>query len=795
MDVFGLRLFDFGEHRRLNENIISELPFSIGMFGAAMGMLFLWLNTASFVILVLSAFFNIPFISRAIVFIFLPISLFSAAAMPLSSVMIEGSYALNSFNGRIFTHSLELGLILSIAIMHTVFFLKKKRVANNSMPLIPSAPASASSSAKKEWIAIICTLPVIIFLTMPNNFLHVFFGFGGEVGGIDLSFSHRIILYFSILIPFGIYFGVKKLHNVFSFQNLTPSPSFALSPAFAYASTPESNALENMRTNKTPAKNTSNEKPIRDKDYISPFTKGEYSEFNRYCLLFIGIATMIVYTAIFPFHRWTSLGSLPLHLCNTAMFILPICLAFRLKKVFYFTFFINVLGAFLANLMPTYAAYDTLSYTVFSYWQNHYIAFFLPLLCVALGVFERPNIKHFFYSMVFFFIYFIFVMFVNAYTGSDFFFLNGYFIIDFFPESWRRLMDPNITIHLTGYYNAYGYYVPRLMIFRYVYLLIFFGVFTVAALIMWLLYEYFFAAWDRLRELFKRKQRIQLDEIALKIKYNLKKLSDPIDKQGVDMLQLKNFSKKYGSNKSFAVEDASLEVNAGEIFGFLGPNGAGKSTIIKSLVGLQPMTSGQMLVCGFDVEKQSVETKKRIGFVPDHYALYERLTGREYINYIADLYGIEKIKRDELLTHYLNIFQMEHAFDNQMRTYSHGMKQKIAIMAALIHEPKVWILDEPLTGLDPNSIFQVKQTMREHADKGNIVFFSSHIMDVAERICDRVAVIRKGKIVVGGKRISEIEKLGISLEHFYMFVIKHGREPESKEEVENEGLELATIIN
>jgi len=283
--------------------------------------------------------------------------------------------------------------------------------------------------------------------------------------------------------------------------------------------------------------------------------------------------------------------------------------------------------------------------------------------------------------------------------------------------------------------------------------------------------------------------------MALKVKYGLKELTDPIYPEGADMLELQNFSKKYGSNKHYAVKDASLEIKAGEIFGFLGPNGAGKSTIIKSLVGLQTITKGKMIVCGYNVAKQSVETKKKIGYVPDHYALYEKLTGREYINYIADLYGIEKTQRDKLLNHYLNIFQMSHAFDSQMRTYSHGMKQKIAIMAALIHEPKVWILDEPLTGLDPNSIFQVKQTMREHADKGNIVFFSSHIMDVAERICDRVAVIRKGTILVSGKPLSEIEKLGVSLENFYMFVIKHGREPENKEEVESEGAELAKSLN
>ena len=201
----------------------------------------------------------------------------------------------------------------------------------------------------------------------------------------------------------------------------------------------------------------------------------------------------------------------------------------------------------------------------------------------------------------------------------------------------------------------------------------------------------------------------------------------------------------------YAVKNANLEVNGGEIFGFLGPNGAGKSTIIKSIVGIQPITSGQIEVCGYDVDKQSVEAKRQIGFVPDHYALYEKLTGREYINYIADLYEVPIDIRKKRIDSFVKRFELENAFDNQMKTYSHGMKQKIAIMAALVHNPKIWILDEPLTGLDPNSIFQVKECMKEHARAGNIVFFSSHIIDVVERICDKIAIIKKGNIITYGK--------------------------------------------
>ena len=162
--------------------------------------------------------------------------------------------------------------------------------------------------------------------------------------------------------------------------------------------------------------------------------------------------------------------------------------------------------------------------------------------------------------------------------------------------------------------------------------------------------------------------------------------------------------------------------------------------------------------------------KREIGFVPDHYALYEKLTGREYINYIADLYEVSKEERDKRINNYVEIFELQTAFDNQMKTYSHGMKQKIAIMAALVHNPKVWILDEPLTGLDPNSIFQVKECMKQHAKEGNIVFFSSHIIDVVEKICDRIGIIKKGQIQCV-KTIKEIEESGTTLENFYMKII------------------------
>ena len=250
--------------------------------------------------------------------------------------------------------------------------------------------------------------------------------------------------------------------------------------------------------------------------------------------------------------------------------------------------------------------------------------------------------------------------------------------------------------------------------------------------------------------------------------------NEPMNEAGTNKLILNNFSKKYSTSNVYAVKDANLEIDGGQIFGFLGPNGAGKSTIIKSVVGIQTITSGSIEVCGFDVEKQSVQAKLQIGFVPDHYALYENLSGREYINYIANLYGVDVEERNKRIDEFVERFQLQGSFENPIKTYSHGMKQKITIMSALVHNPKVWILDEPLTGLDPDSIFQVKETMKQHAAAGNIVFFSSHIIDVVEKICDKIAIIKNGHIICEAD-VKEIEASGTPLEEFYRTTIENSK--------------------
>jgi ABC-2 type transport system ATP-binding protein len=212
------------------------------------------------------------------------------------------------------------------------------------------------------------------------------------------------------------------------------------------------------------------------------------------------------------------------------------------------------------------------------------------------------------------------------------------------------------------------------------------------------------------------------------------------------MIEIKDFSKKYINSDRFAVKNLSISIKPGELFGFLGLNGAGKSTTIKCLTGIYPFDSGTITVCGYDIVKDSIKAKMNIGYVPDNHSVYEKLTGREYVNYVADLYKVPLDLREERLNKFLKIFRMSAAVDKQIKGYSHGMKQKICVIAALIHNPKVWVLDEPLMGLDPQSIFLIIEYMKKHCREGNTVFFSSHNIDLVAKICDRVAIINNGEL-------------------------------------------------
>ena len=502
--------------------------------------------------------------------------------------------------------------------------------------------------------------------------------------------------------------------------------------------------------------------------------KNKSEDVKRFAMLYLCLSLLWSYMAYRDLVGITDEGltgwvvptNLPLHLCNTAMFIIPICLAFRLDKVFYFTLFINVLGAFIAMMTPnTDSAVNALGAIRIHFWINHYPAFFMPILLIALKLFKRPQFKEWLYSQVAFAVYFVFILIFNAWFTNydpdvDFFFLNSDFIVNKlgkWAEDTRNLVVSFNIKDLT-------------LTFYPVYQTLFYIVYVVVSAGMWFLYALLFSMWDGAED--RRLKERDYKDMKKKLKEFLggRTIFEPATGDDSPKLVLREFSKKYGSNKHYSVDHVSLEVNGGEVFGFLGPNGAGKSTIIKSVVGIQTITSGEIEICGYNVEMQPVQAKLHTGFVPDHYALYENLTGREYINYIADLFEVNREYRDMIIEKYVERFQLTGSFDNPMKTYSHGMKQKITIMAALVHNPAVWILDEPLTGLDPTSIHEVKECMKEHAAAGNIVFFSSHIIDVVEKICDRIAIIKKGKIRAC-VTLKELEEKNIDLEEFYLSII------------------------
>ena len=481
------------------------------------------------------------------------------------------------------------------------------------------------------------------------------------------------------------------------------------------------------------------------------------SEDNRkLAIIVMSISSVFQYLYV----QRLGLGALPLHLCNTAIFLMLIAFVFKVKSIFFFSYFVNVLGALCAIILPGVNS-DAFHMSSVMFWYNHIYAFILPLLAVGLKIFPRPKFRMMMGAIGIFTIYFVAMMFVNAwfnnYETVDYFFLYSDFFVDKFPFAFPIKVH-NVLLFTSGQLVFRFYWLYNLLIYI---------AFIVLMFIMWAVYDYGFQISDSLKALHLKLHQDRMDMLSLRKEMNGRPISEPLNLEGTKMIKIEHFTKRYGNAKQPAVNDFSLEVHDGEVFGFLGHNGAGKSTTIKSLVGIQSITSGRMEVAGYDVSKQPIEAKLRIGYVSDNHAVYERLTGREYINYIADLYLVPKQERDERIEKYVKMFNLTHAIDNEIKSYSHGMKQKIVVIASLIHEPKVWILDEPLTGLDPVSSFQIKEVMRDHANRGNIVFFSSHVIEVVEKICDRIAIISHGKLQ-GVYELKKIREQGMSLEELYM---------------------------
>lgn len=239
------------------------------------------------------------------------------------------------------------------------------------------------------------------------------------------------------------------------------------------------------------------------------------------------------------------------------------------------------------------------------------------------------------------------------------------------------------------------------------------------------------------------------------------------------MIEIKNVSKTYNNNIK-AIDNLNLKINDGEIVGFIGLNGAGKTTAIKMMTGILQPDIGTIKINGYDIVKDSLEAKQIIGYIADSPDMFLKLTGMEFINFIANIYKVPLDVRKKRIKEFGERFGLSDVLDKPMQSYSHGMRQKIMVVAALVHDPDVWILDEPLIGLDPTSAFELKKMMREHADKGNSVFFSTHVLEVAEKLCDKIAIIDKGKVVFIGTLKELKDKYDKKdLEELFMEVIKH----------------------
>ena len=461
----------------------------------------------------------------------------------------------------------------------------------------------------------------------------------------------------------------------------------------------------------------------------------------------------------------TGVTNLPLHLCHTAIMMTFVTYVFRLKGLFYFTYLVNVLGAFIAMVAPNTKTLLTEAGTVI-FWYNHIYAFALPLLGVALAYFPKPNFKMVSKAIAVFSLYFVVAATLDGWFSNweamnptfeevDYFFLYSTFYTEKLAAAkfLRKPWDIYVNGQLIRYFPLYQLTV--------------YVVFIALMFALWGVYASLYRVSDDHKVLTRKRKALREDHLRLIAELGDRPLSEPLNPEGKDMIKIEHFTKIYNGSTRKSADDINLEIHAGEVFGFIGHNGAGKSTTIKSLVGIQSITEGRIEVEGYDIARQPMEAKMHIGYVSDNHAVYEKLTGREYVYYVADLYRVSQADREARLDKYVKMFHLEEAIDREIKGYSHGMKQKIMVISALIHNPKVWVLDEPLTGLDPTSAYQIKQCMREHANEGNIVFFSSHIIEVVERICDRIAIISGGKICQHST-MDEIRASGKSLEEIYL---------------------------
>lgn len=231
------------------------------------------------------------------------------------------------------------------------------------------------------------------------------------------------------------------------------------------------------------------------------------------------------------------------------------------------------------------------------------------------------------------------------------------------------------------------------------------------------------------------------------------------------MLTIENLTKSYPGGVT-AVKDVCLTVENGDLYGFIGHNGAGKTTTIKSVVGLLPFEKGKITIDGVSVTQDPIRCKSMIAYIPDTPELYDNLTGMQYLNFVSDIYGISKRERSSKINQYATMLEMTDSLNDSVSSYSHGMKQKLSFIAAFVHTPKLLILDEPFVGLDPRAAFSVKTVMKEFCEKGNAIFFSTHVLEVAEKICNKIAIIKNGRLIASGE--TRTVKGDMSLEEVFL---------------------------
>ena len=519
------------------------------------------------------------------------------------------------------------------------------------------------------------------------------------------------------------------------------------------------------------------------------FKKKSYEE-RRYLLVMLALSGFIEYFSHYFYPGKTIISSLPLHLCNTAIALMFFAYVFNIKGIFYFTYLVNIMGAMMALILPTTeGAFTRMGNICFFY--NHIYAIVLPFLGVSLRVFDRPNMKLMRKAIGFFTIYVLFAATMDAWFNNstslqpvtleynarghiniDYFFLYSDFFVNKSIFGWAQPLKANFILRF-----RIG---DTMMTYHYIYIMLVYVISIALMFAFWGIYGTLYKVEDSHKELARRKKLMKVDKTNLLKELDGRSPKEPLHPEGAHMIKISHFSKTYAGSDRKAVTDLNLEIHEGEVFGFIGHNGAGKSTTIKSLVGIQTITEGSIEIQGYDIARQPLEAKLNMGYVSDNHAVYEKLTGREYIGYVADLYMVNEEDKNARIKKYGEMFGLTDALDREIKSYSHGMKQKLMVISALIHNPKVWVLDEPLTGLDPTSSYQIKECMRQHANEGNIVFFSSHVIEVVEKICDRVAIISGGKLC----RVctpEEIAKEGKSLEELYLKYATEGADAEKKE--------------